>query len=809
MIGNDPRLVLKITPPRVPRSVLERARLSGTRPEFADKAVIALYAGPGLGKTSLLAQWRKEALQAGCIVLWLTLDPADDEARIVCGLTAAMRANSARPNFGQACLRALEQGRAPLEAVTEWLAEVTTTAAETLLVLDDVHELAESTVGSTLVYLLLNAPANLRIVLSSRQPLALPISELPARGRYAALGASELRFDQSETVAVLTGRFGARIDLDSCVRLHELTEGWPLGLQLAVSTIERSDDPAQAIGAFTVRSSDIHRDFFERLIDRLPPAMGQRLVRLAVVDALSPSLCEAITQEDGGAAALSELRRATPIFSAGVGSEWVRMHALAHAFLRERFAQLPPAERRELHLRAGRWLADHDLNEEAARHLLEAGRSDLAYDLVERCLHDVGATGQVARVTYWIERLPPAEIMRRTSLRLTVGWMLALSERHAEAVPLVESIADSAAADALAHCESAEIRATAAFFADDIDRLEGIMAPWLDALPADSPLLRVVGCNLFAMAANYRGLPELARRTYAALAAGDSAAGSYALGWRDWIVGFSFLWEGQANLAAASLRPALARAEADSGRRSPISVMLAAALAAAVWDLDRTDEAAALLADRYDVLERQAPPDALLFGQLTAARIHALAGHEHNALNVLVDLDALGQRRGLPRVCLGAVGEQIRMHALRGRVQLCGVAERRLEALLAALADRRSALSGPVIEVQAGIARAYAALARGDWRAVRARLDAVAPIAERLHRGRDTIQITLLSALAGKRCGEDATERLAEAVAMARVWGLARVLADTHPDLVAWAAELRLTEPAQGAAQPPGRAAGA
>ena len=108
----DSQLVLKVTPPRVPRTLLERPRLSSLRPEFADKSVIVLQAPAGFGKTSLLAQWRKEALQSGAVVAWLTLDGRDTDSRLVAGLTASMRVASGRPNFGQACL-----GAAGLEAV--------------------------------------------------------------------------------------------------------------------------------------------------------------------------------------------------------------------------------------------------------------------------------------------------------------------------------------------------------------------------------------------------------------------------------------------------------------------------------------------------------------------------------------------------------------------------------------------------------------------------------------------------------------------------------------------------------------------
>lgn len=803
MPENDARLVLKITPPRISKTVLERPRLSSLRPEFTDKAVIALQAVSGSGKTSLLAQWRKEALQAGSIVLWLTLDRRDDDNGFVLGLNAAMRANSGRPNFGQTCLRAVELGLTPLEAVTEWLAELTAVASDTLLVLDDVHALPESTVSSALVYLLLNAPANLRIVLSSRKSLALPIFDLPARGRFVALSASDLRFDLSETVSLLKARFGPRIGLDSCVRLHDLTEGWPLGLQLAVSTIERSENLQQAINSFAVGNSDINRYFVECLIDHLPPELAQFLVRVSFVDAVSPALCQAIAQQDDAATMLEQLRQATPIFSEGVRAEWVRMHALAKAFLMERFKQLPEAEQRELYLRAGRWLAEQDLNEEAARHLLEAGRADLAYDLLERCLHDIVISGQVALAIYWVERLPAAEIMRRTSLRLTMGWLLAQSDRHIEAAKLVESIVDDMNAEPGDRCESAEICATAAAFADDIEWTDTVISPWCQTLPTQTLFRHFVGANVMAFLSLYRGAPEQARRSHAQLAL-DAPVGRYTLGWRDWIVGTSYLWEGQVTLGAQQLSEALARAESDAGRRSPVAVMLASALAAALLDRDQPHEAAALMADRLDILERRAPPEAMVMGYVTAARLAAFTNQEQCALSFLDDLLALGERRHLPRLRIAGLCERIRLHTLRGRKSACAVAERALDEFVSQLADHTGGPLGPFVKLQIGLAHVFATIARQDWKLALSRLDELAPIAERLHRGRDTIQIDLLRALAKKRCGEDGAGLLQEAVGMASMQGLARILVDTHPDLLDWARQLHLVD--DGNANVPGRA---
>ena len=55
----DPQLVLKVTPPRIPRTVLERPRLSSVRPEFTGKSVIALQAWTTVRSRELPNGWRK------------------------------------------------------------------------------------------------------------------------------------------------------------------------------------------------------------------------------------------------------------------------------------------------------------------------------------------------------------------------------------------------------------------------------------------------------------------------------------------------------------------------------------------------------------------------------------------------------------------------------------------------------------------------------------------------------------------------------------------------------------------------------
>ena len=119
----------------------------------------------------------------------------------------------------------------------------------------------EQTVRHSLTYLLHNAPANLRVVMASRGRLSLPVGDLLAHGQYAQLGVEELRFQPEETLGLLSARFAGRVDADLNMRLHEITEGWPLGLQLALAALEKSTDLAAAVQSLSTCPGNIQQYF--------------------------------------------------------------------------------------------------------------------------------------------------------------------------------------------------------------------------------------------------------------------------------------------------------------------------------------------------------------------------------------------------------------------------------------------------------------------------------------------------------------------------------------------------------------------
>ncbi|NMF98874.1 LuxR C-terminal-related transcriptional regulator [Aromatoleum toluolicum] len=789
-----PELVLKTTPPRAPRHLLLRPRLSLDEEQFRDRQVVVVQAPPGFGKTSLLAQWRREILARGAAVAWISVDEHTDPQRLLQSLVQAVRSGCGRPTFGRILVEGAGASASEFEGVTAWLAEVAQTSLDLVLMVDEAERLPDASF-TLLSYLLHNAPPNLRLVIAARSGFDREVADLCSYGYCVLLGAESLRFRLDETLNLVRNRFGTKVDADTCARIHEIIEGWPLGLQLALAALERGGDPRLVVDALSARAGNQQDQLLGGLLAKIAPEDAAFLTRISVVDMLHPDLCGALTGVADPAERMARLMRDIPIFAVGDNSEWFRLHTLARDALRARLAELPAAEQADVHARAMRWLQDRGMLEEAARHALAAGNREVAFDLAEQCLYDAALQGHVGMVLDWVELLPQAELDRRPRLRLAAAWVLALSERHDAAERLVAGILEGADIDVGQRYECALIGSGAAYYADDPDRCIALFEPWVDAPPAREPRLLQMHANRLSVLAILRGDPALARRHQQQVPRGEyGVAYAYSARWGEFITGLSYLWEGQVRLVEEVLCPALAHADEALGRRHPLSCMLAALLAAAAYERDRVDEAAALLANRLDVLERTGTPETALLAYRTAARVAAAQGVEHRALDLLETLFAIGAARNMPRLCIVSLAEQTRMHAGRFRSETCRALAQRIDELLA----REEGKHGPVwqrmVELQRTMAHANAAIAAQDWRTAREALERAAPFAEGLKLGRAHIENMALRAWVLDRSSEHGRELLREAMDLAHTYGLARVFVDAHPAIADWARSLSVDE---------------
>jgi len=777
--SREPFWLLKSTPPRTVRGFLERGRLNWNRLERSGTQVIALLAPTGYGKTALLAHWRREALSRGALVFWHTSDVRDDPMRLVRGLAHSAHAGSGRRGFGVEIMRWIESNSDPREAMTGWLAEVAALSTDVVLLLDDVDSLPASTCSQVLSYLVGNAPSNLRIALAARPTSALMASGTLSTASLTRVSALDLRFALQETLAVLSVAMGGRCNPDAGLRLHELTEGWPLGVQLAIAALHRGGNLEDLLG---VASEDIRRYFVDAVIDRQSPSVVHLLVRMAQFDILCPALCSAIFDRDDVEQDLQRLQDETPLLLRGEGEEWFRLHPLAREVLRERLARVPYVERQSLSTLASRWYADQGMNEEAAEQAFFAGDVAAAISLIERHTHRMTVYGRSAAVLAWYERLSQSEIRLHPGFWAPAAWALAMSDRHEEARPLIDLILGQEQLTLAEDFEAALISMTAAAFADRIDLVSAGIARWpeppREIVPADHAVYRVnTGMDRL-----YAGHPDQARLQFARIAAFKTpeAYSPMSYGFADYGAGLSYLWEGRIALAEQVLRPALARAEQRMHRSNPVACMLAAILAEACWERGDSDEPRALLAGRLEVLERFGLPESLTSAYRVMARLADDEGRQDQALDLLVSLRAIGESRSMIRMQVDAQFEVVCLHARHGRADTALAQSAHLDTMVLARPSHTPASIVRWLELRGALAAAQAALAHtseAQLAAAQHALDAAMEGAEELTRDADAVHARLLRAgLLLRQGSPDAPAALTEAVSLGEANGMVRLV---------------------------------
>lgn len=785
----DPQVYLKATPPKASRAILVRERLSLASMELADSSLIVLSASPGFGKTALLTQWRRESIAAGAAVAWLRIDSLDTPQRFLDGLIQAMP-DAMRKTLGMTDLRLSAEDLQPDAGLAHWLMQVARFSGSAVLILEDAHELPAVSQES-LAYLIHNAPANLRIVIASRQALPFSVSRLVSRGNCSVIAAETLRLRLDETIHTLQLTFASAIDPDSCARIHQLTEGWPLGLQLVIASLKKQPSIREALASLMLDQGDIRHSFQELLFDRLAAEDLQFLVRVSIVDELHPDLCRLLSGREDSAAVLERLHASTPILGRSLGSATLHMHAMPRKFLADMFEQLPQESRNSAHAQAAAWLGEHSFGEEAARHALLGGQDESAFDLAERSLYDVLITGQVSRIASWAKHLSSEQLNNRPHLRIALGWVMAAQGKNADVAALLSPILDDQSANISDRFECAQIYATAAIYSGKPDTAAALFAAWREQGRGFNPTQQQVTANIDGYLCLYGGQPEQARRILSQPGIQDSRAGSYGAGWRDWLLAYSYAWQGQLVAAEGVLRVAIAEVEPVAGRRSPVATMLAVTLAAVLWDRNQLEEIDGLLADRSDVIDQYTPPDTIAQSHLISARLALHGNAVATAIERLDRLHVIGKERSLPMLCVVSLTEQMRIAAIQGWKTACANYFARLQAILSDGNVLGWGMLQGLLNTQLGLAEAYRQLADQDWPALRLALARTAPFAEKLKLIKEVLQIHLLDALATRHMGNDASAELREVLTLLQTLGMQRLLSDTHPQLLDW--QKRLT----------------
>lgn len=483
-------LQTKLNPPLARPEMVSRPRLLSylneglMRPEGFSRKLTLISAPAGYGKTSLAIEW----LQGSQIpYAWLALDEDDnDPVRFLSYLIATM--GQIHNEIGARARAMLNSPQpAPVEAVlTVLINDLNGLETALILVLDDYHHIQSEQIHRQTSFLLEHQPNHLHQVYLSREDPPLPLHRLRARRDMLDIRQDELRFSIEEADDLFRQLINLELPKMDVEALTQRTEGWVTGLQLAALSLRNNADAHQFIKSFTGSNRYVLDYLFEEVFREQAEEVQIFLKTTSILNRLTPSLCDALTERTDGASMLQKLEKAN-LFIMAIDStrRWYRYQHLFADLLRHLLRLTADPAEAELHGRACRWYWDNGHKRQAINHALAGQDWEYASKLILASVDEMFKSGEIATVLNWFGRLPEEIIQTNIGLCLNYGWALILSSQVRAAAEYLRRAERLAGEDQKAQGEIASAQAFLAQYLGDGAQLIKKSHQALALLPED------------------------------------------------------------------------------------------------------------------------------------------------------------------------------------------------------------------------------------------------------------------------------------------------------------------------------------
>jgi serine/threonine-protein kinase PknK len=661
----------KYQPPVSTRSHVTRARLIDLLRAGARRRLTLIHGPAGFGKTTLAAQWREVLADDGITVAWLTIDSDDNNVVwFLAHLIDAVR--SVRPTSGEGLRQALEARGEEAEhyVLASLIDEIESNNGQFAVVIDDWHRINNGAVIDALAYLLNHAGHHLQVVVTSRTRAGLPTGRLRVRDELTEIDSTALRFDTSESRALLVDVGGLKLDEADVAHLEQTTDGWVAALQLASLSLRDCDDPAAFISRMSGRHHAIGEYLAENVLHMLDDEMLDFLMATSLTERICGDLACALAGVNNGQALL-EATEERDLFLRRLDDEreWFRYHHLFAQYLQRRLTRDQPLRISQLHKTASAWFAEHDMLREAVDHALAAGDEESATALAEMLGVQLIERSQMSTVLAMVSKLPAHIVARSPRLQLTVVWANVSLQRPAAAAAAMagfESAMQERAAGSsdlrAMKVEADVIRAVVDCHADRTAGVQELVAECLSAPNSVMPLVVAAAADVESYLDVYRfDFDAVRRRQDWALPFHQRSIGPFTLVYGRCLVGMAAMEELDIAAAERCFREALRVANQFGDTHSHPTRLACGLLGELLYERGAVDEADRLLDDSYQLGAEGGVVEMMIARYVVGARIKAVRGDRDAAAERLNNGARVAESLRLPRLRAHIDNERVRL----------------------------------------------------------------------------------------------------------------------------------------------------
>lgn len=340
------------------------------------EGIILLNAGVGYGKTQLLSNYIHSSSAKSA---WYSISDADNDLMaFIQNFTKSVQHALGTPEEDFHISGSLPENIDILmEQLVIWLDD----RIDFLnVVFDDFQEITNPDIFNLLDILIETMDKKIRLFLVEKNSLPHFFDKYTQNGRAACIGTEELKFTENE-IAMLLGNRGEQTGQYAKL-IFNCTEGWPIGIVQIMLQFQQQNKSANLETLKGICENLKVSDFFlTRVYKTLPFDIQTFLKKTAVLDYMTPAICNTVTGIHNSEAMLRYLvREKLFVQTLGEANRLYRYHSIFHRFL---LSQTTLEEQQEIFRTAAYFLLKTNDKIQAAEYACRGKATDIVQAVIE------------------------------------------------------------------------------------------------------------------------------------------------------------------------------------------------------------------------------------------------------------------------------------------------------------------------------------------------------------------------------------------------------------------------------------------
>ncbi len=417
--------------PRISDDQIPREKIINLLEKNLEKSLTLVSAPAGYGKSIVISQWLESS---SALHSWISIDDTfNDLNTFLAYIHLAMEAIS--PGTFNKTKSIIHAGELPSSEIISntLINELNQVQHPFILVLDDYHLIHNSEIHKLMGEVLRFPPKNMHLTLITRGDPPLDLLFLRTHQGMNEIRMQELAFSENEVRMLMQTRLDIDLSEENSLLLQEKTEGWVVGIRLALYAMKSSQDAIRIIGQLKGNFHAISEFLLEEMLNNQTPEVQQLMLKTSLLDRFCVPLIEKVFEGPSennfhmGSKEFIHLLSSSNLFVIHLDLEnyWFRYHHLVQDFLLIQLKkQYSETELATFHLRASRWYEANHMLDGAIDHALASGDEVRAAEIVEKNRISILEEEKWITLKKWLALLPEDLKTNRIELLMAQAWVM-------------------------------------------------------------------------------------------------------------------------------------------------------------------------------------------------------------------------------------------------------------------------------------------------------------------------------------------------------------------------------------------------